>query len=123
MSPRSQACLARRICVTYNLSLVLLLRLLLGCLAAAEFVLRGEIGLVFGLGQALVLRGLIGGQLGLAGPLGRQGLGVLHVSLGRRQAVFELLAVLLGRLGQVLVRGEIDHQGHDHGDRRHQGRR
>ena len=109
--------------MTYSLVLVFFLRLLLGCLAAAEFVLRGQIGLLLGLGQALVLRGLVGGQLGLAGLLGRQGLGVLALSLGRRPAVFELLAILLGRLGQVLVRGEIDHQGHDHGDRRHQGRR
>ena len=76
-----------------------------------------------GLGQTLVLRDLIVGRLGLAGPLLHQGLGVPDILLGGRPAAFERLEILLGRLGQVLVRGEIEHQGHDDGDRRDQGRR
>ena len=100
--------------------LAFVLGLLLGCLAAAELLLGGEVGLVFVLNQSLVQRGLLGGQLGLAQPLG---LGVFQVALGDCKLVRELAAVLLRRDDQVLVRGEVEHQGHDNGDRRHEGRR
>ena len=104
--------------------LTLLLRLLLGCLVAAELVLRGEIG----------LRPWSGPGVGSARPdrsanLASRARCAANASASvtfrwaavRRSSI--CLAVLQGRLGQVLVRGEIDHQGHDHGDRRHQGRR
>ena len=70
--------------------------------------------------HSLVLRDLIVGRLQSAGTLLGQALRVLIVLLVRGQPGF---VVLLDRRHEVLVRGEIGHQGDDNNDRRDQGRR
>ena len=92
-------------------------------LGALELFLRGKIGLRLALGQLLILGGLGEGQLGIAGMLLRQGLGIPDILLCGRQAAFELIAFLDCRLGNALVLREIEHQDDDNGDCRHEGRR